>query len=78
VKSISSSEANRQFSSVLRKAASGETILITLRGKAVATISPAGARVPTRQAARTALFSRLAKQKAAGKRSWSRADLYER
>ena len=76
MKSISSAEANRQFSAVLRKASRGETILITSRGKAVATISPASEQSSTRNAARTALFSRLKKQKAVGKRDWRRDDLY--
>ncbi len=78
MKTISAANANRQFSQVLQKATSGQTILITSRGKAVAAISPATGRSPVQAAAKSSLLARLNKQKASGKRAWSRAELYER
>lgn len=76
MKSVSSAEANRQFSSVLRRAARGETILITSRGKPVAAMGPAAKQLSARDGARARLFERLRKTAASGKRTWTRDDLY--
>ncbi|MFN8828593.1 MAG: type II toxin-antitoxin system Phd/YefM family antitoxin [Labrys sp. (in: a-proteobacteria)] len=40
---VSAAEANRSFSKIFRRAADGETITITDRGKPVAVLSPAPA-----------------------------------
>ena len=73
---ISAAEANRHFSQVLRQVARGETLIVTSRGKPMATIAPI-----TRQAgrilAKRQLLARLANQPPAGDRSWTRAELYE-
>jgi prevent-host-death family protein len=73
---ISAAEANRHFSQVLRQVARGETLIVTSRGKPMATIAPI-----TRQAGRILaqrqLLARLASQPPAGDRSWTRAELYE-
>ena len=73
---ISAAEANRHFSQVLRQVARGETLIITSRGKPMATIAPI-----TRQAGRSLaqrqLLERLASQPPAGDCSWTRAELYE-
>ena len=37
---ISAAEANRHFSQVLRQVARGETLIVTSRGKPMATIAP--------------------------------------
>jgi prevent-host-death family protein len=77
MKTISAAEANRHFSEVLRQATHGATILITSRGRAVATLGPAKGQSKVRAAARSTLLQRLEKQKPSGKRNWTRADLYE-
>jgi prevent-host-death family protein len=77
MKAVSAAEANRHFSEVLRRASRGETIVITSRGKAVATIRPAAQLRQDRKNARTALLTRLARQKSSGKRGWTRDELYE-
>ena len=73
---LSAAEANRHFSQVLRQVARGETLIVTSRGKPMATIAPI-----TRQAgrilAKRQLLARLASQPPAGDRSWTRAELYE-
>jgi len=76
MKTISAAEANRHFSEVLREVTRGQTILITSRGRPVATLGPASDRPQVRAAAKEALLARLSKRKASGARNWVRADLY--
>ncbi|MFC4311836.1 type II toxin-antitoxin system Phd/YefM family antitoxin [Steroidobacter flavus] len=76
MKTISAAEANRHFSEVLREATRGQTILITSRGRPVATLGPASERPQIRAAAKAALLARLGKRKVSGARNWTRADLY--
>lgn len=79
MKTVTAAEANRQFSAVLREVAQGERITVTSRGKPVATIEPIGpaARVPRIGAAKRRLLARLAQVAVAGRRDWTREDLYE-
>ena len=77
MKTVTASDANRQFSSVLREVAHGEIITVVSRGKPVATISPAKAADAQRNAAKTTLLKRLNSQKITGARNWSRDELYE-
>ena len=77
MKTITAANANRQFSSMLREVAHGETVTVTSRGKPVATISPARAANGQRNAARKTLLARLNKQAATGARNWERNELYE-
>ena len=77
MKTVSAAEANRHFSEVLRQAARGATILITSRGKAVATLGPATSQSRIRGTARAALLQRLGKKKPTGQRNWKRSDLYD-
>ena len=77
MKTVTASDANRQFSSVLREVAHGEIITVTSRGKPVATISPAKAANAQRGVAKMTLLKRLSKQAATGTRNWKRDDLYE-
>jgi prevent-host-death family protein len=77
MKAITAAEANRRFSEVLRRASRGESVLITSRGKAVATLIPATQVRQDRQSAKAALLARLARRKATGKRNWTRDELYD-
>jgi prevent-host-death family protein len=73
---ISAAEANRHFSQVLRQVTQGETLIVTSRGKPMATIAPI-TRQAGRSLAKRQLLARLASQPPAGDRSWTRAELYE-
>ncbi len=77
MKTVTASDANRQFSSVLREVAHGEVITVVSRGKPVATISPAKAANAQRSAAKMTLLKRLNRQAATGARNWNRNELYE-
>lgn len=77
MKVITASEANRQFSRVLRDVSHGETITVHSRGKAVATIAPVKTGSSHREAAKRKLLERLGRQKASGGRTWSRSELYD-
>ncbi|MFA7242779.1 MAG: type II toxin-antitoxin system prevent-host-death family antitoxin [Sulfuricellaceae bacterium] len=75
---VSATDANRQFSSVLRDVSQGETFTVLSRGKPVATIAPAQPLDAQRRAAKAALVARLRKQEAGGERNWTRDELYDR
>lgn len=78
MRTMTASEANRQFSSLLREVAQGHTFVITSRGKPVATIAPNRDSSPAQGLARKALLNRLQAQTPAGQRNWTRDELYER
>ncbi len=79
MKTVTASDANRQFSVLLRQVAQGHSVVITSRGKAVATMSPlTQTQDLKRQAAKAELLKRLSKQSASGKvRKWTRDELYD-
>jgi prevent-host-death family protein len=77
MKTISSAEANRQFSSVLREVAQGEEFTVLSRGRSVASIIPITKAGLDRKGAKSTLMGRLRKQKATGARSWTRSELYD-
>lgn len=77
MKSISSADANRHFSAVLRDVSAGEEVVVVSRGKPVAKIIGVQAGDQTRQSAKAALLKRLRAQPASGVRNWKRSDLYE-
>ena len=78
MRSVSATEANRHFSSLLREVAHGVRITVTLRGKPVATISAADSvEHQERAAAKGALLSRLRATPATGTRDWSRDNLHD-
>ena len=77
MKTVTASDANRQFSSVLREVAHGQVITVVSRGKPVATISPAKAANAQRGAAKMTLLKRLNKQAITGAQNWKRDELYE-
>jgi prevent-host-death family protein len=76
MKTVSASDANRHFSSLLREVAAGKTITIASRSRPVATLSPAHKADDERGAARRRLVERLQKQKPTGHRNWTRDELY--
>lgn len=77
MKTISASDANRHFSSLLRDVANGEVITVLSRGKPVATIAPARSGNGEREAAKLNLLARLRQQITSGSRNWTRNELYE-
>ena len=77
MKSISSADANRHFSAVLRDVSAGEEVVVVSRGKPVAKIIGVLAGDQTRLLDKTALLKRLRAQPASGARNWTRNDLYE-
>ena len=78
MKSISAAEANRHFSSLLREVSRGARVTITSRGKPVVTIMACEQEDGhERTSAKRTLLSRLRAIPAAGKRRWSRDELYE-
>ena len=76
MRTVTASDANRHFSSVLREVAQGEVITVVSRGKPVATIAPARAGNDKRLGAKRGLLERLRQQKALGARDWTRDELY--
>jgi prevent-host-death family protein len=77
-RSISAADANRNFSSLLRKVRDdGASYLVTNYGKPVARIVPAGRHEAVAATARDLLLQRLAKQPVAKIGRWSRDELYE-
>ncbi|MGA1343169.1 MAG: type II toxin-antitoxin system Phd/YefM family antitoxin [Hyphomonas sp.] len=77
MKTISASEANRQFSKLLREVAEGEDVSIVSHGRTVAKIVSAANETRDREMARSSLVARLSRQAATGQRDWTRADLYD-
>lgn len=77
MKTVSASDANRQFSALLQEVSHGGEITITSHGKPVARMSPAKAARHGREVARKRLIERLRRQGGTGVRTWSREDLYE-
>jgi prevent-host-death family protein len=79
MKTVTAAEANRQFSAVLREVAQGERVMVTSRGKPVATIEPLRPRAGTARAgaAKRRLLAHLATVKPVGARDWTRDDLYD-
>jgi prevent-host-death family protein len=77
---ITAAEADRQFSSVLREVAQGQAVLVTSRGKPVATIAPAhlDATLAAREQARQQFPEHLRQVRPTNlSRDWTRDDLYE-
>ena len=75
---VSASDANRNFSALLREVAHGRSYTVLSRGKPVATLGPVQSDARSRKVARKALLARLHAQPATGARGWSRDELYER
>ena len=77
MKTVSASDANRQFSALLREVSQGAEITVTSHGKPVARISPVRSLRRDREAARKRLLARLEHQDVTGQRTWSREELYD-
>jgi prevent-host-death family protein len=78
MKAVSSTQANREFSKLLREVAHGASVQITSRGRPIATLIPVDARAARRRSAAQAdLMARLARQAITGERDWVRDDLYD-
>jgi prevent-host-death family protein len=77
MKTISATDANRQFSSLLRDVATGEVVTVVSRGKPVAVISAANQQDAFKLQAHKSLVARLKSQPATGARNWTRDELYE-
>lgn len=75
---VSAADANRHFSELLRRAAAGETVTITSRGKPVAQIGPVQEDVAAKAAAKDRLMAHLAAQSPTIIGPWTREELYER
>ena len=74
---ISAADANRRFSSLLRRVREGCSVIVTSHGKPIARIVPVGGRDEgAALAAHAVLFSRLRTQPVADVGRWVRDDLY--
>jgi len=76
-KAISAAEANREFSSVLRRVRSGHTYVVTSHGRPVASIVPFAASGRLTTTARATLFERLKAAPVLSVGRWTRDELYE-
>lgn len=74
---ITATEANREFSRILREVSGGQTFIITSHGRPVARIVPLDDERAQREAAREALFARLKSQPIRQVEPWTRDELYE-
>lgn len=78
---VTASEANRQFSKLLREVKEGNSIIVTNHGEAVAKVIPLDAAKDREAAAKDkawrALLKRLRRQKPMNAGSWTREELYE-
>ncbi len=77
MKTVSASDANRQFSALLREVSRGVEITVTMHGRPVARLSPVKSQRRDREAARKRLLERLEQQEVTARRSWSREALYD-
>jgi prevent-host-death family protein len=77
-KSVSSAEANREFSRLLQGVKKGQSFVITSHGKPVARIAPVDAHPRTAERAKALLLDRLKSQPAKQVGRWTRDELYQR
>ena len=75
---ISAADANRSFSSLLRRVREGRSVVVTSHGKPIARIVPLGERDDrTAEGARAALLARLRAEPVVNVGRWMRHELYE-
>jgi prevent-host-death family protein len=74
---VTAAQANREFSKLLGSVRAGETILITSRGEAVATLAPPDRAVDEMEQAKAKLLTRLDKVEATHIPPWTRDELYD-
>ena len=77
MKTVTSSDANREFSNLLKEVRRGEEITILSRGMPVAKITPVSSDTRQKNVMKTLLLSRLKSQSTTGFRNWVRDDLYK-
>jgi prevent-host-death family protein len=76
-KAVSAADANRRFSELLRTVKKGRSVIVTSHGKPVAKISPVIDDEHAAEGARSALLSRLSRQRAVKVGRWTRVELYD-
>ena len=76
---ITATEANREFSRILREVSGGQTYVVTSHGRPVARIVPVDGddERAQREAARETLFARLKSQPIRKVGPWTRDELYD-
>ncbi|SPD72458.1 Prevent-host-death family protein [uncultured Desulfobacterium sp.] len=77
MRSITTTDANREFSKLLRDVMNGSEVMILSRGKPVAKITSVSSVTFERNALKKHLLSRLKAQVATGARNWTRDELYD-
>ena len=79
-KVVTAAEANRNFSTLLRAVAAGETVTVTSHGRPVADIVPRKAEVDKEKRRRDfrAFLDQMAARPVQNIGPWSRDELYER
>ena len=81
-KPVSAADANRRFSELLRTVKKGQSVVVTSHGKPVAKISPVADDNKAEdnraaEGARSALFTRLRRERAVNAGRWTRDELYD-
>ncbi len=76
-KTISAADANRRFSELLRTVQKGRSIIVTSHGKPVAKITPVARDGRAADGARSALFTRLKRERIVKSGRWTREELYD-
>lgn len=76
-KTVSASDANRNFSRLLEGVRRGKSYVVTSHGRPVAQICPIEKSLNEMNAARKALFERLDRQPVIDIGPWTRDELYE-
>jgi prevent-host-death family protein len=76
-RTVSAADANRRFSELLRTVKTGRSVVVTSHGKPVARISPVSGDDRVAEAARTALFARLRRERVVNAGRWTRDELYD-
>ena len=78
MRSVTAREANQVFSRILKAAESGETVVITRRGKPVAIIAPYRTRDREREQAIERIVTMMRRGLPIGGRRFSRDEMHER
>ena len=78
MKTVTASDANRHFSKIVREVQTGETVLVTSRGRAVARIEPVDRTSKEQEAAKQELLEYLRSRPLQNLNiSWTRDELYD-
>jgi prevent-host-death family protein len=74
---VSAADANRRFSELLRTVRNGRSVVVTSHGKPVARITPIAEDERAAEGARSALFTRLKRERVVKSGRWTRDELYD-